>query len=147
VTPGGTDGLEPPPPIQDDAPAAGRNRADRTERHNAPTIWSADPLQPARTVDHERSPSPLAGGSGGAQASLTLEEFLPRSAWHAHGLFRHGARCVRAGREADYGPTRELCEGCPVGQECLEVALADPDLFGLWGNTTEAERRERWRNK
>jgi WhiB family redox-sensing transcriptional regulator len=34
-----------------------------------------------------------------------------------------------------------LCEICPVRQECLEVALVDPDLVGLWGGTTELERR------
>ena len=27
-------------------------------------------------------------------------------------------------------------------RECLEAALADPELIGLWGGTTEAERRE-----
>jgi WhiB family redox-sensing transcriptional regulator len=46
------------------------------------------------------------------------------------------------GPKADYGATRALCEGCAVRQECLAVALADPDLVGLWGNTTDAERRE-----
>jgi len=39
------------------------------------------------------------------------------------------------------GPT-ELCEDCPVRRECLEAALADPELIGLWGGSTEAERRE-----
>jgi WhiB family transcriptional regulator, redox-sensing transcriptional regulator len=37
---------------------------------------------------------------------------------------------------------RALCEGCPVRQECLETALADDSLVGLWGGTTDAERRE-----
>jgi WhiB family transcriptional regulator, redox-sensing transcriptional regulator len=40
------------------------------------------------------------------------------------------------------GPTRELCEGCPVRQECLEVTLANSDLVGLWSGTTDPERRE-----
>jgi hypothetical protein len=35
-----------------------------------------------------------------------------------------------------------ICEVCPVRQECLEAALADPVLVGLWGGTTDAERRE-----
>jgi len=52
-----------------------------------------------------------------------------------HGSFARGEK-------ADYGPTRELCASCPVCQECLEAALADPDLYGLCGGTTERERRE-----
>jgi WhiB family redox-sensing transcriptional regulator len=73
----------------------------------------------------------------------TLETLLQRPAWHQHAACRgmgHGA-FVR-GEKADYGPTRELCGGCPVRQECLEAALADDSLVGLWGNTTERERRE-----
>jgi len=35
-----------------------------------------------------------------------------------------------------------ICEACPIRQECLEAVLADPDLVGLWGGTTDAERRE-----
>jgi hypothetical protein len=74
---------------------------------------------------------------------LTLEDFLQRPAWHLDAACRgmgHGA-FVRS-EKADYGPTRELCEGCPVRQQCLEAALADPDIVGLWGGTTERERRE-----
>ena len=40
-----------------------------------------------------------------------------------------------------YGHARELCETCPVRQECLDYALADHTLMGLWGGTTDAERR------
>jgi WhiB family redox-sensing transcriptional regulator len=36
---------------------------------------------------------------------------------------------------------RDLCQGCTVRQECLDVALADPDLTGLWGGTTPKERK------
>ena len=47
-------------------------------------------------------------------------------------------------REAgtDYRELRELCARCPVRQECLAVALADPDLQGLWGGTNDQERRQ-----
>jgi WhiB family redox-sensing transcriptional regulator len=36
---------------------------------------------------------------------------------------------------------RELCATCPVRVECLEYALADESLTGLWGGTTDTERR------
>jgi WhiB family transcriptional regulator, redox-sensing transcriptional regulator len=33
-----------------------------------------------------------------------------------------------------------ICRGCPVARECLEVALADPTLLGVWGGTSETQR-------
>lgn len=34
-----------------------------------------------------------------------------------------------------------LCDGCPVREPCLEYAVADPEIAGIWGGTTERERR------
>jgi WhiB family transcriptional regulator, redox-sensing transcriptional regulator len=45
------------------------------------------------------------------------------------------------GPKADYGDTRDLCELCPVRRDCLETALADDSLSGLWGGTTDIERK------
>jgi WhiB family redox-sensing transcriptional regulator len=36
---------------------------------------------------------------------------------------------------------KAVCRGCPVQQECLEYALAANEQAGIWGGTTEAERR------
>jgi WhiB family redox-sensing transcriptional regulator len=36
---------------------------------------------------------------------------------------------------------RAICEDCEVREECLQTALADPNLYGVWGGTTKAERR------
>lgn len=36
---------------------------------------------------------------------------------------------------------KRVCTGCPVRSECLEYALADEDLFGVWGGTSQLERR------
>lgn len=35
---------------------------------------------------------------------------------------------------------KETCLSCPVRRECLEYALADPEVVGVWGGTTEGER-------
>ena len=55
---------------------------------------------------------------------------------------------VERGGQFD-GTQRQLCDSCPVRQECLEVALADVSFLGLWGGTTPVERRRcgegRWR--
>lgn len=34
-----------------------------------------------------------------------------------------------------------VCQKCPVRQPCLEEALANPGLQGVWGGTTGNERR------
>lgn len=33
-----------------------------------------------------------------------------------------------------------ICAGCPVRAQCLAHALAQPELFGVWGGTTEGDR-------
>ena len=36
---------------------------------------------------------------------------------------------------------REICSACPVRQECLDFAMADNELTGVWGGTTTQERK------
>jgi len=36
---------------------------------------------------------------------------------------------------------KAVCLRCPVREACLEYALATDQPFGVWGGTTEAERR------
>jgi len=38
------------------------------------------------------------------------------------------------------GTARRICSGCPVIAQCLNHALADEDLPGVWGGTTADER-------
>jgi WhiB family transcriptional regulator, redox-sensing transcriptional regulator len=42
-------------------------------------------------------------------------------------------------RERERAAVR-VCETCPVAAQCLAHALAQPELFGVWGGTTEADR-------
>lgn len=51
------------------------------------------------------------------------------------------------GPKSDYGSTRRLCGTCPVRGECLDFALADDSLTGLWGGTTDTERQQIRRSK
>ena len=37
---------------------------------------------------------------------------------------------------------RAVCELCPTRAECLEFALDDRSLQGIWAGTDEAERRK-----
>jgi WhiB family redox-sensing transcriptional regulator len=62
--------------------------------------------------------------------------------WHLKAACRgQGPQDFVRGPRADYGPTLEFCEICTVRDRCLEVALADDSLTGLWGGTTDDERR------
>lgn len=36
---------------------------------------------------------------------------------------------------------RRICEGCPVKDQCLEHALSNRIDHGVWGGTSERERR------
>jgi WhiB family redox-sensing transcriptional regulator len=52
-------------------------------------------------------------------------------------------------REIRERKAKELCEGCPVRQECLGYAISRPEKYGTWGGLNEeersAERRRRMR--
>ena len=73
----------------------------------------------------------------------------PRPRWQADALCRErpgtefvfdGSRTA-AGREA-VATAVAVCSACLVKRECGAYALADPTLLGIWGGTTEAERRK-----
>lgn len=38
-------------------------------------------------------------------------------------------------------PAQEVCAGCVVRDECLEYAIAYGEHHGIWGGTSERERR------
>jgi WhiB family redox-sensing transcriptional regulator len=64
------------------------------------------------------------------------------SEWQLQAACRgQGPKEFVRGPKTDYGATRAVCDSCPVRVECLEFALRDESLTGLWGGTTDAERR------
>ncbi len=36
---------------------------------------------------------------------------------------------------------KKICFECPYQRRCLEYALKNPELIGIWGGTTEYQRR------
>lgn len=42
---------------------------------------------------------------------------------------------------ADMAEAKAVCAGCPVEQTCRDYALRHHIKYGLWGGTTERERR------
>jgi WhiB family redox-sensing transcriptional regulator len=75
------------------------------------------------------------------------EELLGRPAWHAQAACRGQGAGEWVKAAGDYTAERAVCASCPVREECLAYALADKDLVGMWGGTTERERREMRRSK
>ena len=44
-------------------------------------------------------------------------------------------------RGASVDDAKAVCMSCPVRVECLEFALQNVEKFGIWGGTSERERR------
>jgi WhiB family redox-sensing transcriptional regulator len=40
------------------------------------------------------------------------------------------------------GGAKAICGGCPVRADCLRFALAQRDMQGIWGGTTDDERKK-----
>ena len=40
-----------------------------------------------------------------------------------------------------YGIARRVCARCPVKDQCLEYALTNREVLGMWGGATPSERR------
>jgi len=38
-------------------------------------------------------------------------------------------------------PAKAICATCPVRAECLDYALSQPEMRGVWGGTSERQRR------
>ena len=45
------------------------------------------------------------------------------------------------GPDGDPREAVRICRGCPVREHCLEWALETRVRYGVWGGTTERERR------
>lgn len=44
-------------------------------------------------------------------------------------------------RGEDVEAARAICDGCPVKAECLDYALRTSQKFGIWGGSSERDRR------
>jgi WhiB family transcriptional regulator, redox-sensing transcriptional regulator len=62
-------------------------------------------------------------------------EWLPRAACR-------GANTEQWFPSGNFTPPEvaRICERCPVHKLCLEYAVADPELKGIWAGTSERDR-------
>lgn len=72
----------------------------------------------------------------------SLEDLLRKPEWMSRATCAGmGTRPFFHGRGGDRGDAaKAVCAGCPVREECLAFALADPLILGIWGGTGAAER-------
>jgi WhiB family redox-sensing transcriptional regulator len=98
--------------------------------------------------------SRLSGDTGAGEARLPMLTASDRSTgWLDQAACRHcdpelffpdsDVRPVRAQVEA----AKKVCRGCPVRGTCLRWALDHGQEAGIWGGTTEQERRQLRRHR
>jgi WhiB family redox-sensing transcriptional regulator len=93
---------------------------------------------PSAPISHTGTAGRGAAGTRELQILADVREME----WADWGL------CAETDPEAYFpekgGSSREakkVCAGCPVRQECLEYALEHDERWGIWGGTSERQRR------
>ena len=73
--------------------------------------------------------------------------------WGIDDTWRNGAACAEVDPDLFFpvgvtGPAvdqiadaKAVCSGCAVQTECLEFAITSNQVYGVWGGTSEDERR------
>jgi WhiB family redox-sensing transcriptional regulator len=67
------------------------------------------------------------------------------SEWHKRAACKGETEAFFSYDDGMVAQALAICEECPVRQECLQTAMADRNLFGVWGGTTGVERRRLYR--
>jgi WhiB family redox-sensing transcriptional regulator len=66
---------------------------------------------------------------------------LVRQHWTARAACREASTEIFfAADEFSIAAARRLCRGCPVRRQCAWYALARPEITGIWGGLTDADR-------
>lgn len=64
--------------------------------------------------------------------------------WYLRGLCRTmDPAMFFPGRGEPTEPAKAVCAQCPVRAECLDYAMSTAQKYGIWGGTSERERRAR----
>ena len=68
--------------------------------------------------------------------------FADRPAWQRRAKCRGvGVALFFPERGESPAKAKALCDECPVRAECLDYALGRPEKFGVWGGTSDRQRR------
>lgn len=67
----------------------------------------------------------------------------PKDSWKALGACRGlSTELFFPENDKDAGPAKAVCATCPVRPECLDFAIKNRQGNGVWGGTSEQERRD-----
>ncbi len=58
-----------------------------------------------------------------------------------------GDRGTQPGDKKKRRVAHQVCDSCSVCAECLDYAIAAREVFGIWGNLSERQRRQMRRNR
>ena len=73
---------------------------------------------------------------------LWLADLIRKPAWMSDAACRGESPALFfPGRGVNDASAQALCNSCPVRDQCLAYALADPELVGFWGGTSTKERQ------
>jgi WhiB family redox-sensing transcriptional regulator len=73
----------------------------------------------------------------------SLEDLAHRPAWMKRGACRgEDPALFFPSLGSNTAKARAICAICPVREQCLAYALADPESAGVWGGISERERRK-----
>lgn len=74
--------------------------------------------------------------------STFIEQLIHRPTWMADAECRgSNSAPFFPGRGEDISEARAICRRCDVQLECLAYAVNNEEKFGIWGGTSEHERR------
>jgi len=74
---------------------------------------------------------------------LSADAVINRPAWMENGACAESDRNLFfPARGASVLPALAVCKNCAVRPECFSFALADSSLTGIWGGTSEVQRRK-----
>jgi WhiB family redox-sensing transcriptional regulator len=80
---------------------------------------------------------------GQVHTPATLEELVRRPAWMRDAAcLEHPEVSFFLARGEDSQPAKRVCRDCLVRERCLAFALADVTIQGIWGGTSNGERRQ-----
>lgn len=99
----------------------------------------------ATAVQYEDGPGRGFNKNTAANTSaLWGSDVLERPPWMADANCKGAATGLffsERGQNAAVTEAKQVCLGCTVRNECLDYAIATHQVFGVWGGTTENERR------
>ena len=122
--------------------ARGRRRPYTDAPRQEPKLSELEAVRIRQVLAAEAVAKSLMVSDGGGRELITLEDLLHRPEWHRRAACRgSGLSSYFPIRGESVTPAKAVCESCEVQDECLAVALADPDILGVWGGSSFRERQ------